>query len=80
MKSNENKLRVTNNLIDVFCAVICIVSDVSFTVQLESDVVVPEGGLLKFDEIISNKGGGYGSNQGKFIPPVNGMLILLARN
>ena len=53
------------------------VSEVSFTVQLDSDTLVTEGDVIKFDKIISNTGEGYkasGSNHGKFIPPLNGNL------
>ena len=55
------------------------VLDVSFSVQLDSDTLVTEGDVIKFDKIISNNGRGYnegGSNHGMFIPPVNGRHTL----
>ena len=65
----------------VYCALP--VLDVSFTVQLDSDILVTEGDVIKFDKIISNNGGGYsegGSNHGKFIAPINGMHTLSGSN
>ena len=55
----------------------------SFTVQLDTDTLVTEEDVIKFDKIISNNGRGYnegGSSHGKFIAPVNGMQTLSDSN
>ena len=67
----------------VVSAIIFYFTDVHFTVRLGSDISVPKDGVVKFDTVITNVGGGYinsssNPDYGKFIVPVSGTYQFLA--